>query len=55
MLPADKAAQVIVNGVEANKLYVYTGTDSRTMNLLYRLAPKFATRLIAKRMKSLLE
>lgn len=53
-LPADKAAEIIVNGIETNKLYVYTGADSRMMNLLYRLAPKFATRLIAKQMKSLL-
>ncbi|MBP7760199.1 hypothetical protein KA093_00175 [Candidatus Saccharibacteria bacterium] len=29
MLPADKVAELIVNGIEANKLYVYTGTDSR--------------------------
>ncbi len=55
MLPADKAAELIIDGMEAGKLYIHTGSDSKLMNALYRLAPGFATRLIAKQMKSLLK
>ena len=55
MLPADEAARIIIDGMEANKPHIYTGSDSKTMNKLYRLAPAWATRLIAKKMKSLLK
>lgn len=54
MLSAHDAAAIIVNGMEKNKLQIFTGKDSNMMNLLYRLNPKFATDLIAKQMKSLL-
>lgn len=54
MLSAHEAAEIIVRGIEKNKPQIFTGKDSRTMNILYRLNPVFATRLIAKRMKSLL-
>lgn len=54
MLSASEAAKIIVNGMEKNKFQIFTGKDSKTMNTLYRLNPKFATDLIAKQMKSLL-
>lgn len=54
MLPADQAAKIMLDGIEKNKLYIYTGSDSKLMNRLYRLNPAYATRLIAKQMKSLL-
>lgn len=54
MLSASKAADIIIRGIEKNKLLIFTGKDSNTMNKLYRLNPVFATNLIAKRMKSLL-
>ena len=53
-LPANKAAAIIVDGIEKNKPQIFTGSDSRSMNRLYRLNPVFATRFIAKRMKTLL-
>lgn len=49
------AANIIIEGMEKNKLYIYAGSDSRIMNLLYRLSPGFATRFIGKKMKSLLD
>lgn len=55
MLPADKAAEIIVKGIEQNKPQIFTGKDSRLMNRLYRLNPVYATKLIAKQMKSLLQ
>ena len=54
MLPPNKAAEIILNGIEKNKVQIFTGSDSRAMNRLYRLNPVSATKLIAKQMKSLL-
>ena len=53
-LAADKAAQIIIEGIERNQLHIYVGSDSKFMNFLYRLAPTFATNFIAKKMKGLL-
>lgn len=54
MLSPQKAAAIIIKGIECNKPIVFTGSDSKMMNLLYRLNPVFATSFIAKKMKSLL-
>lgn len=54
MLSAEQAARIILDGVESDKYQIFTGKDSKLMNRLYRLNPKFATRLIAKQMRSLL-
>lgn len=54
MLPADKAAKIIIDGVEKNKPQIFTGSDSKLMNRLYRMNPVYATKFIAKQMKSLL-
>lgn len=55
MLSAERAAEIIVIGIENNQPQIFTGKDSNMMNRLYRLNPVFATKLIAKQMKSLLE
>lgn len=54
MLAPSRAAELIVKGMEANKMRIYVGNDSKLMNFLYRLNPGFATRFIAKQMKALL-
>lgn len=54
-LSAEKAASIIIEGIEKDKFRVLVGSDSRMMDLFYRLNPKFATNLIAKRMASLLK
>ncbi len=54
MLTAEEAAEIIVTGMEKDKLYIYTGKDSKFMNKLYRLAPQRATNFITKKMASLL-
>lgn len=54
MLTAAEAAQIILDGIEADKVHIYTGQDSNFMNKLYRLRPVYATKLIASKMKSLL-
>jgi short-subunit dehydrogenase len=54
MLSAAVAAKLIIKGMEKNKLQIFTGNDSKFMNLLCRINPVFATNFIAKKMKSLL-
>lgn len=49
-----KAAEIIVAGMEKNHYRVLVGSDSRFMDFLYRLNPKFAANFIFKQMKSLL-
>ena len=41
--------------IERPKLHVYIGKDARIMNVLVRVAPKQAAKLIHRQMKSLLE
>ncbi|MCX6812519.1 MAG: SDR family NAD(P)-dependent oxidoreductase [Candidatus Berkelbacteria bacterium] len=53
-LPASEAAKQIIIGIEKNKPQIFLGSDSKLMNLLYRLSPIYAIKLIAKQMKSLL-
>jgi NAD(P)-dependent dehydrogenase (short-subunit alcohol dehydrogenase family) len=54
MLPAQKAAQIIIDGIERNLFRVLVGPDSRFMDLLYRFNPEYAANFIYKQMKSLL-
>lgn len=54
MLPPERAAEIIIDGMEHDKPRIFTGKDSRMMDKLYRLNPVYATKLIAKQMKSLL-
>lgn len=55
MLSPDEVATQIIDGVEKDKVQIFTGKDSNLMNKLYRLNPVYATKLITKQMKSLLE
>ncbi|MFA4996367.1 MAG: SDR family oxidoreductase [Patescibacteria group bacterium] len=55
MLPAEKAAEIIISAIEKNKSMVFTGKDSKFMDILYRLNPIFATNFIEKQMRSLLK
>lgn len=50
-LSPEKAAQMIINGMENNLSRVYIGKDSKWMNLTYRLRPDLATRFISNKMK----
>ncbi|MDX1447430.1 MAG: SDR family NAD(P)-dependent oxidoreductase [Acidimicrobiia bacterium] len=51
--PAD-AARIILDGIEAGKLHIHVGRDSKLMGILNRLSPKRSTHLIQRQMKSLL-
>ena len=51
---AEDAAQIILDGIESDRLHIYVGKDSRMMNIATRIAPKKATHMISKKMKDLL-
>jgi short-subunit dehydrogenase len=55
MLEPAKAAEIIVKGIEKDKFRILVGSDSRFMDFMYRLSPKYATDLISKQMKNLLK
>ena len=46
------AAEIIIKAIEQNKSRVFVGSDSKIMDKIYRISPKFATNLIARQMKS---
>ena len=54
MVLPDVAAETIIKGMKRNKFQVYIGQDSRMMNILYRLNPRWATNFMFKQMKDLL-
>jgi short-subunit dehydrogenase len=50
----DKAARIIIAGIEANRLHIFVGKDARIMDVAIKLAPKQATNLVQRQMKGLL-
>jgi NAD(P)-dependent dehydrogenase (short-subunit alcohol dehydrogenase family) len=54
MLAPDKAAQIIVDGIEKNRYRILVGSDAAFMDFLYRLCPRRAARFIYQQMRSLL-
>ncbi len=51
LLTPTQAAQIIVDGIEADKQRVFAGKDSKLLDIMYRLNPKRAAGLIAKKLK----
>ncbi len=50
---ASDAAKQIIKAIEKNKFQLYIGNDAKMMNLMYKLSPKRAIKLINKKMKDL--
>jgi short-subunit dehydrogenase len=50
----EKAAQMIIDGMEKDRYRILIGQDAKMMDFLYRLNPKRAARFIYKQMRSLL-
>ncbi len=50
LLTPREAAEIIVHGMETDQYRVFAGKDSKMMDKLYRLMPKRAAELIAKKM-----
>jgi NADP-dependent 3-hydroxy acid dehydrogenase YdfG len=53
-MPPRKAAEIIVHAMERDAYHVFVGRDSAFMNILTRLNPGFAARMIANKMKCVL-
>lgn len=54
VLPADRAARLILDGMEKDAYRVMVGSDAKLMDRLYRLNPRRAAAFIASQMKDLL-
>ncbi|WP_247236534.1 SDR family oxidoreductase [Telluribacter sp. SYSU D00476] len=54
VLSADKAAEIIIEGMENDRYRVLVGNDAKMMDWYYRFNPASAARMIAQKMKSLL-
>ena len=54
VLEPEEAARILLDAVERDAFRVLLGKDARAMDLLYRLSPLYATRLIQRRMAHLL-
>ena len=54
VLAADKAARIILDGMERNSFRVLVGGDAKLLDRFYRLSPRRATAFIAGQMKDLL-
>lgn len=50
----EDAARIILDGIEANRLHIYVGSDAKMMSLATKVAPRRATRMITKKMRDLL-
>jgi NAD(P)-dependent dehydrogenase (short-subunit alcohol dehydrogenase family) len=53
-LPADKAARIILDGMEQNHYRILVGSDAKMLDRLYRLHPRRAAAFLAGQMKDLL-
>ena len=53
-LAADKAARIILDGMEQNHYRVLVGSDAKMLDRLYRLHPRRAAGFLANQMKDLL-
>ncbi|MEH7523932.1 SDR family NAD(P)-dependent oxidoreductase [Bacillus sp. JJ1503] len=53
LLSPNKAAAIIIKGMESKKFRVLAGNDAKIMDFLYRLNPKKAVDIIAKKIKIL--
>lgn len=54
MLAPNKAAEIIIDGMERDLYRVLVGSDSKFMDFIYRMNPEWAAGFIYKQMKSLL-
>ena len=52
-LEPEIAAAVIIKAMEKNKYRATVGKDSFMLDIIYRIAPRFATNLIVKKMKDI--
>lgn len=54
VLSPAKAAKIIIDGMEQNLHRALVGKDSKMMDYFYRISPEYASKMIQKKMKGLL-
>jgi len=54
MLSSQEAARMIINGMERDRYHILVGKDARMMDILSRMNPGYAAKLIYSKMKGLL-
>lgn len=54
-LAADKAAAIMINGMEKDEFQVFVGSDSKFMNFMYKMNPKSAIAFINKKMAEMMK
>lgn len=54
MTPADRAARIMIEGIEKDRLHIYVGRDARMMSIAVKVAPRRAIGLVQRRMRGLL-
>lgn len=54
-MPAPQAGKLIVDAFEQNPFHAFAGTDAKTMDIMSRIAPEYAAKLIQSQMASLLK
>ena len=54
VLAPDRAAQILLRGVEKDRLHIYVGRDARLMDLAVRIAPRRAIGAVQRQIKALL-
>lgn len=52
-LSAEKAAEIMLDGMESNKLRIMVGSDAKFLDLFYRLSPRRAIDFIVAQMKKM--
>ena len=50
MTSASKAAQIMVRGIEKDRLHIYVGPDAKLMSLAIKVAPRRAIRVVKQQM-----
>lgn len=55
MTSAEDAAQIILRGVERDRLHIYVGMDARLMSLAIKVAPKQAIKVVRQLMQRMLD
>lgn len=54
-MPASKAAEIIVKGMEKDKFRILVGKDAGFLDKLYRFNPRYATDFVRKKMGELIQ
>ena len=50
MTSPDKAARIMVDGIEKDRLHIYVGADAKLMSIAIKVLPKTAIRFVKKQM-----